>query len=52
MVTVENKNMIIGATVHNLATSTTDSGFVAKQNCEEIVDVDCPPSVILQCKSE
>jgi hypothetical protein len=52
VVTVENENVIIGATVHNLAAPTTDSGFVAKQNSKEIVDIDIPPSVILRCKSE
>lgn len=34
MITVENKDMIIGATVHNFAAPTTDSSFVAKQNSE------------------
>jgi len=48
MVTVENKDMIIGATVHNLAAPTCQSCFVAKQNSEEIVDTDLSPSVILQ----
>lgn len=48
MVTVENKDMIIGATVHNLAAPTPESSFVAKQNSEEIVDVDISPRVILQ----
>jgi hypothetical protein len=50
MITVKNENMIIGATVNDLATPTTESGFVAKQNSKEIVDGDLPPRVILQCK--
>jgi hypothetical protein len=52
MVTVENKYMIIGATVHNLAAPTPESSFVAKQNSEEIVDVDLSPSVILQWRTD
>lgn len=48
MVTVEDKDMIIRATVHNLAAPTLESSFVAKQNSKEIVDVDLSPSVILQ----
>lgn len=52
MVTVENKYMIIGATVHNLAAPTPESSFVAKQNSEEIVDVDISPSVILQWRAD
>jgi hypothetical protein len=50
MITVKNENMIIGATINDLATPTMDSGFVAKQNSKEIVDGDLPSRVILQWK--
>lgn len=48
MVTVKNENVIVRATVHNFATPTTHSSFIAEQDSKEVLDINLLPRIVLQ----
>ena len=50
MVTVKHKNVIIRATVQDLAAPTIHSGFITEQDSKQVLNINLLSSVVLQCR--